>query len=288
MRSRRHRYWGQRNSEGIGSEPDPRDYIANLSEILAETLRCLKPTGTLWLNIGDSFNTPINWSQKDYTYSTLGKDRKGFPATNKAFAKNWGTRRAFIAKDVGWLKYGNLLAIPHRIVLALCERDFLFRGEVIWIKAHPLPEGICRRPHRQHEGVYILAKSEKHSFCVKPPVPSLWRLVQSPNTTAHCSPFPLDLPLQCIRAAGIEGRGLVFDPFMGSGTTARAAVSLGHDFVGFELNAEFCELANRGDDSLVTEAVPEQQTRRHKRLRSDSDNLRERQAVLAGFALDDH
>lgn len=255
-------YWGQRGSDGIGSEADPRDYIRNLSDILAEALRCLKPTGTLWLNIGDSFNTPINWSKKDYTYSTLGKDRKGFPETNKAFAKNWGKRRAFIDKESGWLQYGNLLSIPNRVVMALCERGFLFRGEVIWIKAHPLPEGICRRPHRQHEGIYILAKSERHSFRVKPPVPSIWRLVQTPNTTTHCSPFPLDLPMQSIRAAGVEGRGLVFDPFMGSGTTAKAARLLGHDFLGFELNPEFCALANetvaavQEEPAVTTDSAP--------------------------------
>lgn len=259
-------YWGQRGSDGVGSEPDPRDYIRNLTDILSETLRCLKPTGTLWLNIGDSFNTPINWSKKDFTYSTLGKERKGFPATNKAFAKNWGKRRAFIEKEAGWLQYGNLLAIPNRIVLALCDRGFLFRGEVIWLKAHPLPEGICRRPHRQHEGIYILAKSERHSFRVKPPVPSVWRLVQTPNTTAHCSPFPLDLPLQCIRAAVLEPKGLVFDPFMGSGTTARAARQLGHEFLGFELNSEFCALAN---DAAEADALSPQSSSENKSTSSE-------------------
>jgi DNA modification methylase len=253
-------YWGQRGSDGIGSEADPRDYIRNVSDILAEALRCLKPTGTLWLNIGDSYNTPINWSRKDYTYSTLGKERKGFPETNKAFAKNWGKRRAFIDKQSGWLQYGNLLSIPNRIVLELCNRGFLYRGEVIWLKAHPLPEGICRRPHRQHEGIYILAKSERHSFRVKPPVPSIWRLVQTNNTTAHCSPFPVDLPVQCIRAAGLDGRGLVFDPFMGSGTTAKAARLLGHDFLGFELNPAYCALANETAASMPDEKVADSES----------------------------
>jgi DNA modification methylase len=249
-------YWGQRGSDGLGSEQDPRQYIDNLSAILSETLRCLKPSGTLWLNIGDSYNTPINWTQPAYVYSTLGKERKGFPVTNKAFSKNWGRRRAFIDKSVGWLQYGNLLAIPYRIVAALTERGFLYRGEVIWIKAHPLPEGICRRPHRQHEGIYVFAKSERHAFRVKPPVPSLWRLTQTPNTTAHCSPFPPDLPIRCIQAADVPTRGLVFDPFMGSGTTARAARALGHDFLGFELNEDFCKLGNSEGIEGAQEPLP--------------------------------
>jgi len=237
-------YWGQRGSGGLGSEADPREYVRNLTLCLIEAMRCLKPSGTLWLNVGDAYNTPINWREDDHLYSSLGPNGSGLPATNSAYTKKRGRRRAFIDKSVGSLQYGNLLAIPYRIVLAMTEAGFLFRGEVIWEKSRPLPEGICRRPHRRHEGVYIFAKSERHLFRVKPPVGSVWRLVQTPNLTPHCSTFPLDLPIQCIKASGLEDGGVICDPFMGSGTTGKAAVSLGHRFVGFELDASTCKLAN--------------------------------------------
>ncbi len=237
-------YWGQRGNAGIGLEEDPRDYIRNLTEVLAEVMRCLKPSGTLWLNIGDSYNTPINWRFADYSYSSLGPNGTGLPKTNSAYTKNRGSRRAFVQRDSNWLQYGNLLAIPYRLVLALCDLGFLFRGEVIWEKARPLPEGKCRRPHRRHEGIYIFAKSERHCFQVKPPIGSVWKLVQTPNKTRHCSTFPLDLPLRCIEAAGLTEPGVVLDPFMGSGTTGKAARKLGHAFIGFELNEEMCCLAN--------------------------------------------
>ncbi|MGH9958732.1 MAG: DNA methyltransferase, partial [Pyrinomonadaceae bacterium] len=141
-------YWGQRGSVGLGSEPDPRDYVTSLVAILSETMRCLKPNGTLWLNIGDSYNKPINWREGDYGYSTLGKERNGLDPSNSAYSKKRGRRRAFIQKDVGWLKYGNLLAVPYRVVLAMTDLGYLFRGEVVWEKSRPLPEGVCRRPHR--------------------------------------------------------------------------------------------------------------------------------------------
>jgi DNA modification methylase len=237
-------YWGQRGAGGLGSEPDPRDYVKNLVGVLAEAMRCLKPSGTLWLNIGDSYNTPINWREDDHAYSSLGKDGVGLPPTNSAYTKSRGRRRAFVRDDVGWLKYGNLLAVPSRVVLGLCDLGFLFRGEIIWQKSRPLPEGVCRRPHRRHEGIYVFAKDERHRFRVKPPVPSVWKLVQSPNNTPHCSTFPLDLPMQCISAAAVEGRGVVLDPFMGSGTTGRAAVMTGHDFLGFELSPRMCQIAD--------------------------------------------
>jgi DNA modification methylase len=238
-------YWGQRGSGGLGSEPDPREYVRNLITILSQVMRCLKPSGTLWLNLGDAYNTPINWREDDHTYSSLGKEGKGLPATNQAYTKKRGRRRAFIDKNVGWLQYGNLLAIPYRVVLAMSDAGFLFRGEVIWEKSRPLPEGICRRPHRRHEGIYIFAKDEQHAFRIKPPVGSVWELVQAPNKIPHCSTFPLDLPIQCIKAAGIEGSGIVCDPFMGSGTTARAALALGHHFLGFELDQKMYKLANQ-------------------------------------------
>jgi DNA modification methylase len=214
--------------------------------VLFEAMRCLKESGTLWLNIGDAYNTPINWSERDRLYSSLGKERTGLPPTNSAYTKNRGRRRAFVSKGAAWLQYGNLLALPARIILAMCDEGFLYRGEIIWEKSRPLPEGICRRPHRKHEGIYIFAKAERHKFRIKPPVSSIWRLVQTPNLTPHCSTFPLDLPIQCIKAAGLESAdAIICDPFMGSGTTGRAALSLGHHFIGFELDAQTCEIANK-------------------------------------------
>ena len=201
---------------------------------------CLKPSATLWLNLGDAYNTHINWQAGDYRYSSLGKDGKGLPATNSAYTKKRGRRRACIRRDTPWLQYGNLLAIPYRVVSGLCDLDFLFRGEVIWEKSRPLPEGRCRRPHRKHEGIYIFAKSERHLFQVKPPLGSVWKLLQRPNRTSHCSTFPIDLPLRRIKATGMTS-GIAFDPFMGSGTTGRAARMLGHQFLGFEVNQHYCQ-----------------------------------------------
>lgn len=77
-----------------------------------------------------------------------------------------------------------------------------------------------------------------------PPVGTVWKLVQTPNQTSHCSPFPADLQRRCIQASGIEGGGIVLDPYMGSGSTVRAARELGHDFIGFEIDPAICAIAN--------------------------------------------
>lgn len=235
-------YWGQRGDDGVGTEADPREYVKNLSTILIEVMRVLKPTGLLWLNIGDSYNTPINWSFEDHVHSTLGADKKGLAITNSAYTKNRGSRRAFLEKGTGWLQYGNLLMLPNRVVMALCDAGNLFRGEVIWVKSKAMPEGRCRRPHRKHEGIYLIAKSEGHSFRVVPPVPSIWDIKPDLNRTPHTSTFPIDLPTKCIQASGIQ-HGVVLDPFMGSGTTGLAARLLGFNYIGFELSPDNAKIA---------------------------------------------
>lgn len=254
-------YWGQRGDAGIGTEADPRDFVKNVAAVLAEVMRVLKPTGLLWLNIGDSYNTPINWRFEDHVHSTLGADKTGLAVTNSAYTKNRGSRRAFIDKEACWLQYGNLLMLPNRIVMALCDQGFLYRGEVIWAKRKAMPEGRCRRPHRKHEGIYLLAKSEAHAFTVSPPVPSVWDVQIDMNRTPHTSTFPLDLPVKCIQASGVA-TGVVLDPFMGSGTTGLAAKLLGFDYVGFELDPENAAVAqariNEGTPTLLAGPVAAQ------------------------------
>ena len=180
----------------------------------------------------------------DHVYSSLGKEGNGLKETNSAYTKNRGRRRAFVDCEVAWLQYGNLLAVPYRVAIGMTDAGYLFRGEIVWHKTRPLPEGRCRRPHRHHECIYIFAKSERHRFRTRPPVPSVWQLVQTPNRTKHCSTFPLDLPLNCIDAADLDPSSVVCDPYMGSGTTAEAAQTRGHHFLGFEVDCEICALAN--------------------------------------------
>ncbi|MDM8518570.1 site-specific DNA-methyltransferase [Anaerolineales bacterium HSG6] len=238
-------YWGQRGDAGIGLEEDPRDYVNNLSQILLEVMRVIKPTGLLWLNIGDAYNTPINWGCDDHKYSTLGANGSGLSPDNSAYTKKRGRRRAFVRKDTGWLQYGNLLAFPWRIIVNLCDKGMYYRGEVIWSKRKAMPEGRTRRPHRKHEGIYIIAKSEKHSFRTKPPVPSVWDLKPDPaKSKGHTSTFPLSLPIMCIEATGIEN-GIILDPFMGSGTTAMAAKFKGFEYIGFELDEKNVKTAKK-------------------------------------------
>lgn len=240
-------YWGQRLSAGVGVEEDPRDYIRALADIFGLLAPKLKQSAILWINMGDAYNTPVNWRLEDRSYSTLGADQVGLSDANSAYVKPRAKRKAFIDRDVPWLTYGNLLAFPYRLVIELCERGFfLFRGEVIWRKGNPMPEGRCRRPHRQHEPIYLLSRSESHSFRTKPPVGSVWQFSNERiEGKAHFSRFPTELPRRCIDAYGSTGPDVVvLDPFSGSGTTGLAALGQGCSYLGFEIDPEQCEASN--------------------------------------------
>jgi DNA modification methylase len=239
-------YWGQRLSAGTGTEEDPRDYLKFMTEVFTGLYPKLKDHGIVWINLGDAYNTPVNWRKDDRAYSSLGADKSGLAENNSAYTKPRAKRKAFIDEDQGWLKYGNLLSLPTRLMMSLCEEGYLFRGEVIWRKRNPMPEGRCRRPHRQHEPIFLLAKNEDHSFRVSPPVGSVWDITNEKiEGLAHFSRFPEELPRRCIEAYGRTGSGtMVLDPFSGSGTTGIAALKLRCSYLGFEIDNEQVEASN--------------------------------------------
>lgn len=251
-------YWGQRTSNGSGTEEDPRDYLRSLTETFASFLPKLKKEGLVWINIGDAYDTPVNWRRKDSEYSSLGPDKSGLGEDNSAYVKPRAKRKAFIDKTTGWLRYGNLLGLPYRLVVNLCERGYLLRGEVIWRKKNPMPEGRCRRPHRRHEPVYLLTRNERHAFRVSPPVGTIWEFPNEKiDGLAHYSRFPEELPVRCIEAYGQLGSDvIIFDPFSGSGTTGIAAVRLGCSFIGFEIDRDQVTASNERIRRIETEDVP--------------------------------
>ena len=251
-------YWGQRLSQGTGTEEDPRAYLRFLEQVFLAVLPKLKSHGIAWINLGDAFNTPVNWRIDDHRYSTLGAEKEGLDPNNSAYTKPRAKRKAFIDNEAGWLAYGNLLALPNRLVIALSERGFLYRGEVIWRKKNPMPEGRCRRPHRQHESIFLLSRNEDHFFRVTPPVGSVWDFpnekIQGP---AHFSRFPEELPRRCIDAYGQSGpQTIIFDPFSGSGTTGLAALRLGCSYIGFEIDKNQVDASNSRLRQLEKDDVP--------------------------------
>ena len=251
-------YWGQRISKGTGTEDDPRDYLNFLRDTFITFMPKLKKHGLVWINLGDAYNTPVNWRVNDRKYSSLGPNRNGLAMDNTAYIKPRAKRRAFIDNNTEWLKYGNLLALPNRLVISLCDAGYLYRGEVIWRKKNPMPEGRCRRPHRQHEPIFLFTRSERHLFRISPPVPSVWEFPNEKiDGPTHFSRFPEELPRRCIEAYGKSGPDIViFDPFSGSGTTGLAALKLNCSYIGFEIEKDQVIASNKRLKALQMNDAP--------------------------------
>lgn len=84
---------------------------------------------------------------------------------------------------------------------------------------------------------------------LKNPVPdfsprnNIWKYTTSFNGIKHPAPFPEQLAEDHILSWSSEGQ-LVYDPFMGSGTTAKAAIELNRNYIGSEISANYVEIAN--------------------------------------------
>lgn len=133
----------------VGIEKTPTEYVSRLVEVFAEVRRVLRPDGTLWLNLGDSYANDGKWGGK--TGGKHAKDLHG--ATDIGRAK----------KRTG-LKPKDLIGIPWAVAFALREEGWWLRSEVIWAKGNPMPEAVQDRPTRAHETVFLLTKSQDYFY----------------------------------------------------------------------------------------------------------------------------
>ena len=102
---------------------------------------------------------------------------------------------------------------------------------------------ICDKPNKW-------AGHKDFSGKLKNPVPdfsprnNIWRFVTSFNGVKHPAPFPEQLALDHVLTWSVEG-DVVYDPFMGSGTTAKACVLTGRDWLGSEISKDYVEIAEK-------------------------------------------
>ena len=250
----------------IGLEESPQDYIDGLADLLTGYgERVLKPAGSLWLNLGDSYS------------SGNGAMRMGSKESANDVAR---VRRA----STEGLPPKCLLMIPERVALALIERGWILRNKVVWAKPNGMPASVQDRLATKWEYVFHLVRQqryhydldairEKHDTGERVMVnrasadvvstvsmrrfdedriyannpagknPGDWWVIPTqPYPGAHFAVYPSELIRRPILATVPEG-GTVCDPFFGSGTTGVMARRLGRKTVGVELSEDYCRLA---------------------------------------------
>ena len=237
----------------IGQEDSPDEYIARLLAVFAEVHRVLKPTGTLWLNIGDT-----------YAGSGQGAGTKEFSAKQKSnrgmthMQQTEGFKSKLLSVD--GCKRKDMIGIPWKLAFALRDAGWYLRQDIIWYKPNVMPEPVKDRCTKSYEHIFLFAKSEIYYFdheAIREPCSEssqiggtngkrnardVWQINTKPYRGAHFATFPEELANRCIAAGCPEG-GIVLDPFMGAGTTAVAAISQGKHYIGVDLNPNYVALA---------------------------------------------
>jgi DNA modification methylase len=147
-------YYGLRDygvNGQIGLEETPEAFVAKMVEVFTEVRRVLKKEGTLWLNLGDSYN--------------------GYPANVTRGGKLSGTNqhaRAFKESGYGLsdktLKPKDLIGIPWMVAFALRSSGWYLRQDIIWHKPNPMPESVTDRCTKAHEYIFLFSKSQKYYY----------------------------------------------------------------------------------------------------------------------------
>ena len=266
-------YYGLRDYGGeesqIGMEQTPEEYIDEMVKVFRLVRDCLTDDGTLWLNIGDSY---YNYrSDGNYPKQTVSKTRQDLP-----------TKTPVRGNKLEGLKSKDLIGIPWMLAFALRSDGWYLRQDIIWHKPNPMPESVRDRCTKAHEYIFLFSKQKKYFYdneAIKEPATdwgtrdrskgkykvndygqtphsgltksyekknkrSVWSVTKKPYKGAHFATYPPDLIEPCIKA-GSEVGDIVIDPFMGSGTTAAVAKSLGRDYIGCELHEEYGDLIRK-------------------------------------------
>lgn len=272
-----------RVDEQIGLEQTPEEFIDRLVEVFHEVKRVLKPTGTLWVNIGDSY-----W----------GSGSRGFDFTNvfteksKVQMNSKGTvdlsELPKLKGNVGVYKDKDLIGIPWMLAFALRADGWTLRQDIIWNKLSTMPESVTDRCTKSHEYIFLLSKGKKYFFDHKAIQEEakyagddrgartdnrrgtnmnsvsgatgefrnkrdVWSVSNSAGYTdedgAHYATYCEKLIEPCIYA-GCPVGGTVLDPFNGTGTTGVVALKSGRNYIGIDLNEKYIAMADRRLDRI--------------------------------------
>ena len=274
-------YWGLRDyghEEQLGSEKHFKDFVINLSNVFDEVQRVLKPTGTCFINLGDTYGGSGSGTTKNADTSKYVENSK------QVYVLPNGTSKASQFRGTAMNK--SLCMIPERFAIEMIDRGWCLRNQIIWHKPNQMPSSAKDRFTVDFEKVFFFVKqptdyyfeqqlepytepldrwagqmvrgdykTKTEQFAVQErngrdmrPNPegknmrTVWSINTEPSTEAHFATYPQRLVERMLKA-GCPENGIVLDPFFGSGTTGVYARKVNRNFVGIELNPEYVKIA---------------------------------------------
>lgn len=246
-------FYGQRDygAKGqIGLEEHPRDFIRELVACFEAAKPVLAENGSLWVNLGDTY-----WSGK-------GEHKSG---ESKQSARRFGLRPQDKTGDGLLCKPKQLLLIPHRFAIAMQDENWLVRNDNVWVKPNPIPDQVRDRCSVSHEYMFHLVKSRWYYFdkakvgrksdsgSILPPSDT-WEIAPARRSHKHKARFSEELVRIPILAT-TPPRGVVLDPFGGSGTSLVFARRHGFRAIGIDISKDFCQSMVDHLDELASQVT---------------------------------
>jgi DNA modification methylase len=170
-------YWGLRSylpkghpdkHREIGQEKTPDEFVAAMVDVFRDARRVLHDSGTLWLNLGDSYarnpakggsGTPNGRNNRGENYPS----RKGIASEGGELSDNW-LRARNVSEGAEAIKEKNLCMIPWRVALALQADGWYLRSVICWAKKSCMPESVTDRPTSSWEPIFLLAKNSSYFY----------------------------------------------------------------------------------------------------------------------------
>ena len=153
-------YWGLRDygvDGQLGLEPDFRDYLKTMNDIMVQLKRVLKNTGTCWINLGDSY-----W----------GGGRGPDSFERKGLQKNWNdksvkqqhTEQTQAMWKSKLIENKSRVGIPERFYINCIDDGWIARNHIPWYKANSMPSSVKDRFTNKWESIFFFAKQQKYYF----------------------------------------------------------------------------------------------------------------------------
>lgn len=214
------------NDAQIGLNQSYEDYINNLNEVWKECIRVLGPDGKLCINIMPLFEsgnqTPF---KRRVTHTVISDIEKFMDSTGEMFTFAlyiWDKRKIVRFSSFGSYPYPTNIfsTFPYEWIIVFCKKG----------KREKVSDKIKEKSK--------LTQKEWADWAVN----SFWEMQPAKaKAEGHPAPFPKELPHRLIKLYSFYG-DTVLDPFMGTGTTAEAALELGRNCIGYEINPEYADL----------------------------------------------
>ena len=223
------------NDSQIGLNQSYKDYINNLNDVWKECIRVLGPDGKLCINIMPLFESGDQTEFKRRITHTVISDLETYiTGTGEMFTFAlyiWDKRKITRFSSFGSYPYPTNIfsTFPYEWIIAFCKKG--------------------KRPSvsKEIKEKSKLTQKEWADWAIN----SIWEMQPAKaKSEGHPAPFPRELPHRLIKLYSFYG-DTVLDPFMGSGTTAEAALELGRNTIGYEINPDYKKLIDAKIDRVL-------------------------------------